>query len=106
MPPSLRRALYRQVARQKLNTLQARRWLTANSCISQVAASLLAERLEGIGVDEARRLSADEAVQLLGIRLSPMRVKCALLAWRVLQRALPTPVESTTGGTSTPGATP
>jgi nitrogen fixation NifU-like protein len=68
--------------------------------ISQVAASLLAERLEGIALDEARRLSADEAVHLLGIRLTPMRVKCGLLAWRVLQRALPTPVESAPGGPS------
>jgi NifU-like protein involved in Fe-S cluster formation len=63
--------------------------------ISQVAASLLAERLEGIGVDEARRLSADEAVQLLGIRLSPMRLNCGLLAWRVLQRALDARVGAT-----------
>jgi nitrogen fixation NifU-like protein len=56
--------------------------------ISQVSASLLAEHLEGIPLDEARRLPADRAVQLLGIPLSPMRVKCGVLAWRVLQRAL------------------
>jgi nitrogen fixation NifU-like protein len=57
--------------------------------ISQVAASFLAEHLEGRPVDEARHLSADAALELLGIRLSPIRVKCGLLAWRVLQRALP-----------------
>jgi nitrogen fixation NifU-like protein len=74
--------------------------------ISQVAASFLAEHVGGISVDEARRLSADEAVQLLGIRLSPMRVKCGLLAWRVLQRALSSPVESAAGGSSTEPATP
>ena len=73
--------------------------------ISQVSASLLAEHLEGKALDEARRLPAEEAVQLLGIRLSPMRVKCALLAWQVLQQALPTPVASAAGGTSIPPAT-
>jgi nitrogen fixation NifU-like protein len=56
--------------------------------ISQVAASLLAEHIEGIPVDEARRLSAGEAVDLLGIPLTPMRQKCGALAWRVLQRAI------------------
>jgi nitrogen fixation NifU-like protein len=57
--------------------------------ISLVTASLLAEQLEGKLVDEARRLSADDVLQLLGIRLTPARLKCGLLAWRVLQRALP-----------------
>jgi nitrogen fixation NifU-like protein len=57
--------------------------------ISQVAASFLAEHLEGRSIAEARRLSAEDALRLLGIRLSPMRVKCGLLAWRVLQHALP-----------------
>jgi nitrogen fixation NifU-like protein len=70
--------------------------------ISQVAASLLAEQLEGTSVEEARRLSAEEAVQLLGVQLSPMRVKCGLLAWRVLQQALRAPVGSTAGGASVP----
>jgi nitrogen fixation NifU-like protein len=59
--------------------------------ISQVAVSLLAEHLEGRPLDEARRLSADDALQLLGVSLSPMRLKCGLLGWRVLQRAMPGP---------------
>ncbi len=62
--------------------------------ISQVAASLLAEHLQGMSVARARDLPVDEALELLGIRLSPMRVKCGLLAWRVLKRALSGPVES------------
>lgn len=56
--------------------------------ISQVAVSFLAEQLEGALMDEARGISADDALKLLGIRLSPMRLKCALLGWRALQRAL------------------
>jgi nitrogen fixation NifU-like protein len=67
--------------------------------ISQVAASLLAGRLEGMPVEEAQRLSADEALQLLAIPLTPMRMKCGLLAWRVLQRALGVPSASGAGGT-------
>jgi len=62
--------------------------------ISQVAVSFLAEKLEGGLMDDARRLSADDALQLLGIRLSPMRLKCGLLGWQVLQRALSESAES------------
>jgi nitrogen fixation NifU-like protein len=66
--------------------------------ISQVAASFLAARVEGIPVAEAQRLSADEALDLIGVSLSPMRKKCGLLAWRALQQALRAPVDPTAGG--------
>jgi nitrogen fixation protein NifU and related proteins len=69
--------------------------------ISQVAASFLAEHLEGMPVEQARNLPAGAALELLGIRLSPMRAKCGLLAWRVLQRALSTPIGSAAGGLDT-----
>jgi nitrogen fixation NifU-like protein len=65
--------------------------------VSQVSASMLAEHIEGLTLDQARNLPADEAVDLLGIPLTPMRRRCGLLAWRVLQRALPATTE---GGTS------
>jgi nitrogen fixation NifU-like protein len=56
--------------------------------ISQAGASLLAERVEGREVDEARRLTPDEALRLFGAALTPARRNCGLLAWRVLRRAL------------------
>lgn len=74
--------------------------------ISQVAASFLAEHLRGMPVDRARRLPADEALGLLGIPLGPARVKCGLLAWRALKRALPPPAGSAAGGPGTDPPTP
>jgi nitrogen fixation NifU-like protein len=74
--------------------------------ISQVAASFLAAHLQGMSTDQARRLPADEALGLLGIPLSPMRVKCGLLAWRVLQRALPAPAGSAAAGSGADPSTP
>jgi nitrogen fixation NifU-like protein len=56
--------------------------------ISQASASMLAARVEGMTVDEARRFSAKAALGLLGVWLTPTRVKCALLGWRALQHAL------------------
>lgn len=70
--------------------------------ISQVSASFLAERLEGMSVEDARRLGADEAIGLLGIPLTPMRVKCGILAWRALQRALPATADAAGGDPPTP----
>lgn len=60
--------------------------------ISQAGASLLAERVEGRAADEARRLSADELLDLFGVVLTPARRKCGLLAWRALQSALAQPL--------------
>jgi nitrogen fixation protein NifU and related proteins len=56
--------------------------------ISQAAASLLSGHIEGKGVDEARRFSIQEMLRLLGIPLTPARLKCGLLAYRALQTAL------------------
>lgn len=61
-------------------------------CVSQAAASMLVERMQGRTVDEARGLSAPQMLELFGARLTPNRQKCCLLAWRVLQQALYSPV--------------
>jgi nitrogen fixation NifU-like protein len=60
--------------------------------VSQAAASMLAEHVEGREVDEARRFSADDLLRLFGLPLTPARRKCALLAWRAIQKALAEPV--------------
>jgi nitrogen fixation NifU-like protein len=57
--------------------------------ISQAAASMLAEHLEGQSLAEARRFTADAMVKLLGIPLTPARLKCGLLAWKAMHKALP-----------------
>ncbi|MGE3818863.1 MAG: iron-sulfur cluster assembly scaffold protein [Isosphaeraceae bacterium] len=56
--------------------------------ISQAAAAMLAEWVEGKPLAEARAFSADDMLEHLGIRPNPARLKCALLAWRALQRAI------------------
>jgi nitrogen fixation NifU-like protein len=56
--------------------------------ISQAAASILAGWVEGMTVEQASRLSADDMLDRFGIRPNPARLKCVLLAWRALQRAI------------------
>jgi len=53
--------------------------------ISQASADLLAEYIEGKSLDEIRSLSKETILDLLGIELSPIRLKCALLSLKVLK---------------------
>lgn len=53
--------------------------------ISQASASLLTEKVKGMTVDEVRELETDDIKEMLGIELSPVRVKCAVLGLKVLE---------------------
>ena len=61
--------------------------------ISQASASMLIEKFDGKTVDEVRRFSAEEMLELFGAKLTPNRQKCCLLPWRVLQSAVFSPVK-------------
>jgi nitrogen fixation NifU-like protein len=62
---------------------------TGRGCaISQASASLLTDTLRGRTADELLRLGKDDILDLLGIEISPARLKCALLSLDTLQRAL------------------
>jgi len=68
-------------------------WFDGDGCvISQSAASMLVQRVEGMAVDDARALAASEMLRLFGPGLSPDRQKCCLLSWRAFHGALDSPV--------------
>jgi nitrogen fixation NifU-like protein len=56
--------------------------------ISQAAASMLAEEIEGRTLDEIRQFSKEDMLARIGVPLSAARRKCGLLGWHVLQHAL------------------
>ncbi|MEF8825371.1 MAG: iron-sulfur cluster assembly scaffold protein [Halapricum sp.] len=59
---------------------------TGEGCaISIASASLLAEELPGMTLSKVRDLDRDDALDLLGIEPTPMRVPCAVLAEKVVQ---------------------
>ncbi len=62
-------------------------------CISQAAASMLMEAVEGKTVEEVEQFRAEDMLRLFGVRLTPNRQKCCLLSWKVLQQALYSPLE-------------
>ncbi len=80
---------------------------TGRGCaISQASASLLTDEIKGKPVDDVQRLTPDDLLDLLGIEISPARLKCALLSLDTVSHALAdrdAPATGT-GGVSTAGA--
>jgi nitrogen fixation NifU-like protein len=56
--------------------------------ISQASASMLSEKLRGMAIDDLREMDRDDIVDMLGVDISPMRIKCAVLAEKVAQDGL------------------
>ena len=53
--------------------------------ISQASADLLTESVIGKSLDEIKNLNKEDVLELLGIELGPVRLKCALLSLKVLK---------------------
>jgi len=53
--------------------------------ISQASASMLSQELAGMSVAAMREMDRDDIIDMLGVDISPMRVKCAVLAEKVVQ---------------------
>ncbi len=66
-------------------------------CISQAAASMLMEQIEGKTVEEVEQFRAEDMLRLFGVRLTPNRQKCCLLSWKVVQQALYSPLKEKQG---------
>src|SRR6476469_4235245 len=62
---------------------------TGRGCaISQASASLLTDEIKGKPLTEVESFRADDLLDLLGIDISPARLKCAMLSHETLQKAL------------------
>lgn len=56
--------------------------------ISQASADLLLESIIGKSLEEIKSLAKDDVLELLGIELGPVRMKCALLSLKVLKASV------------------
>jgi nitrogen fixation NifU-like protein len=62
---------------------------TGRGCaISQASASLLTDEIKGKPLTDVAAFRADDLLDLLGIEISPARLKCAMLSHETLQQAL------------------
>jgi len=67
------------------DTIEAVAFRGDGCAISQASASMLSERLVGMSVSELQEMDRDDIIDMLGVDISPMRVKCAVLAEKVAQ---------------------
>lgn len=60
-------------------------WEGQGCAISQAAASMLYEMLVGKSLEEIRGTTKEDVLEMLGVQLGPVRLKCALLSLKVLK---------------------
>jgi len=66
-------------------TIEAVAFRGDGCAISQASASMLTGELRGMTLEELGEMDRDDVVDMLGVDISPMRVKCAVLAEKVAQ---------------------
>jgi nitrogen fixation NifU-like protein len=66
-------------------TIEAVAFRGDGCAISQAAASMLSGELRGKTLDELEEMDTNDVTEMLGVDISPMRVKCAVLAEKVAQ---------------------
>jgi nitrogen fixation NifU-like protein len=60
-------------------------WEGQGCAISQASASMLYETLVGKSLEEIRSITKEDILEMLGVQLGPVRLKCALLSLKVLK---------------------
>ena len=53
--------------------------------ISQASASILSEMIKGRDLDEVKRIGMEDLLKEIGVKLTPIRIKCAVLPLKVLK---------------------
>ncbi|KKK95860.1 hypothetical protein LCGC14_2668570 [marine sediment metagenome] len=56
--------------------------------ISTVSASLLTDKIKGMSPEDVKELSNKDILKLLKIKITPARIKCALLSLEAAKKAL------------------
>ena len=56
--------------------------------ISQASASMLTEQIKGKNIDELKKMTKENILEMLGIPISPVRLKCALLSLDTLKNSI------------------
>ena len=70
------------------STVKEAMFIGKGCAISQAAASMLTEEIAGKSVRDIVSMKSDDMLRLLNINPGPVRIKCALLALRAVQKGI------------------
>lgn len=70
------------------NTIKDVKFYGRGCAISQSSASMLTDRIKGKRLDEIRNITKEEILEMIGIPLSAVRLKCALLSLDTLRSSI------------------
>lgn len=73
---------------EKLKIIEDIRFFGEGCAITMASASLLTEKVKGKNLEDAKKIGKDEIMKMLGVTLTPTRMKCALLPLEVLGKTL------------------
>lgn len=72
----------------KDQTVQDIKFLGKGCAISQASASLLSESLKGKALAEVKQVTNADVLELLGIPIGAVRMKCALLSLKAIEKGI------------------
>ena len=62
---------------------------SGSGCVmSMVSSSLLTDKVKGMSVSSVKKLKKEDIMELLGVKITPARIKCVLLPLEAAKRAL------------------
>ena len=77
--------LYLKINNRKINQAT----FTGKGCaISQASSSMLTEKIKNMPIEQAKNIQKEEILEMLGIPISFIRMKCALLPLKTLSKSL------------------
>ena len=56
--------------------------------ISMVSSSLLTDKIKGMKISDVKKLKKEDIMELLKVKISPIRIKCVLLSLEAVKKAL------------------
>ena len=72
----------------KQNKVEDIKFSGSGCVMSIVSASMLTDKIKGLSVEEIKKLSHEDILEMLKIKLNPARTKCALLPLEAVRKAL------------------
>lgn len=77
-----------KIKNEKFKIIEDIKFFGEGCAISMASASMLTETIKGKSLADVKKIGKDEIMKMLGVTLTPTRMKCALLPLEILSKTL------------------